>query len=72
MATARSASTAALETSIASVVLPVPTSPISQIPAPSSRRSSIVSMNSLTASYTGARPGWRAMSETGGLSRLTP
>ena len=47
---------AALETSIASVVLPVPTSPISQSPRPSSSRSSIASANSrTTAEHRSAR-----------------
>ena len=68
----RPASTAAFETSIASVVLPVPTSPISHSPSPPSSRSPICSTNSLTASYTGACARSRAMSETGGRSKLTP
>ena len=42
MATVRSASIAALEISMASVVLPVPTPPTNQIPRPSSSRSSML------------------------------
>ena len=41
MATVRSASIAALEISIASVVLPVPTSPVNQRPRPASSCSAI-------------------------------
>ena len=39
MATVWSASIAALETSMASVVLPVPTSPVNQMPRPAAIRS---------------------------------
>src|SRR5256885_5111961 len=54
MATLRPASSAALETSMASVVLPVPTSPTNQMPRPSSRLRSTSRAKRRTSATTGA------------------